>query len=139
MEAVKELVSQSVSLHIAFIVLALIVIIRVLFLFAKNYDMVAFGKIYERWVLFYRALLSALIFSGLVVMAIEKFDVRWQVWLMVALAVALLGLTIKENLLYHNTTYLNSSENERFFHFAKRVYKFALSLIILISLISLIK
>jgi len=139
MEAVKELVSQSISLHIAFIVLTLIVIIRVLFLFAKEYDMVAFGKIYERWVLFYRALLSALIFSGLVVMAIEKFDVRWQVWLMAALAIALLGLTIKESSLYHNTTYQSSSENERFFHFAKRVYKIALSLIILISLISVIK
>ena len=139
MLAIKELILQSISIHIFFIVFEIIIILRILFLIHKRQDLVSFGKIYERWVLFYRAVLSGLIFSGLVIMSVEKFDVRWQVWIMVVLAVLLLFFSTKESLLYRQTSYKNSKANDIFFQSSKKQYIVALSLILVTTAISIIK
>ncbi|RUM67856.1 MAG: hypothetical protein DSZ06_00330 [Sulfurospirillum sp.] len=133
MEAINEITSLSIWL---FIVLTLFVTSRIFLLLKSKKDLQTFSKIYERWTLFFRALLGALFFSGVVVMAIEHFHSRVQVWLMLIFALILLAGTIKESTLYQKTGIGKNRENELFFGFCKKFYIFAIIGILSIAIIS---
>ena len=135
--ATLELISLATNLHLIFIALTIIILIRLIVLIRSNKSYQIKSKIYERWVLFYRALLSAILFSGVVVMAIHHFHVAWQVWLMVFLGVALLITTILEFVRYKESRAYDQMSIRRFESFSLKHYLFALAAIISVTVISL--
>ena len=139
MEATKELISMATILHIVFVLLIVVIVIRLIFVLKNHQDISKFRKVYERWVLLYRAALSAVAFSGVVVMAIAHFHVRWQVWLMVVTTILLFALSIKESLLYREISYRDSSENREFFSFSKYAYLASGFIIVLTIFITLLR
>ena len=139
MEATKELISMATILHIIFVLLIVVIVIRLIFVLKNHQDISKFRKVYERWVLLYRAALSAVAFSGVVVMAIAHFHVRWQVWLMVVATILLFALSIKESFLYRQITYRDSSENREFFSFSKYAYLASGFIIVLTIFVTLLR
>jgi predicted phage tail protein len=91
---------------------------------------------YDKWVLYYRAVLGAMLFSGLVVMAVSRFDVGWQVWMMVFLGVGMLVHTIKEYIFYKPTSIKNTQANEKFIDFSKKKYLIEFVSLALVSVVS---
>ena len=136
MSATNEMISLAISLHLFFIVGAFLVLIRLLFLLRSDREFVELSRIYDRWVIYHRALLGAFVFAGVVVMAVSHFDVRWQVWLMVAHAVHMLVMSIKEYTYYKVTSAKKSEQNEAFLNFSKRKYLIEPILLIIVSIVS---
>ena len=131
MKAIEELNTLSINLHIIFIFFTIFIIARVIKLLSSDLEYAKFIKIYERWILFFRATLFAIIFSGIVVMATNHFNVRWQVWLMAILALYLLVATIKEAVVYRY-----SDQKINFLKSIKKRYIIDLFLIILVVIVS---
>ncbi len=135
--ATLELISLSTNLHLIFIALTLITLLRLTLLIRSRQTYQTKSKIYERWVLFYRALLSAILFSGVVVMAIHHFHVAWQVWLMALLGTLLLVATVLEFVRYKESNANDRRSIKRFETFAFKHYLFAMVSIIIITIVSL--
>jgi len=136
MAATDEMISLAISLHLFFIVAIILVDIRLYLLFRSDREFVPLSHIYDRWVLYHRALLGSLAFAGVVVMAVMHFEVRWQVWLMVLLSLHMLATTIKEYIYYKPTSKRATATNELFIKKAKKKYLIELVLLILVSIIS---
>ena len=136
MKAISELNNLSINLHIIFIFLTIFVIARLILLFLKELEYQKFSKIYERWILFFRALLGAVIFSGVVVMATMHFHVRWQVWLMSLFTLYLFVATINETLIYKNINLKSSTQKSNFCKKMKKRYLISLILIVFVMIVS---
>jgi len=136
MKAISELNNLSINLHIIFIFLTIFVIARLILLFFKESKYQKFSKIYERWILFFRALLGAIIFSGVVVMATMHFHVRWQVWLMSLFTLYLLLATINEALIYNSINLKSPSQKSNFCKKMKQRYILYLILLIIVMIVS---
>ena len=136
MNATNEMISLAIDLHLFFIIAIFLVMIRIYFLLRSDREFRELSLTYDSWALYYRALLGALLFSGLVVMAVSHFDVGWQVWMMVFLGVGMLVHTIKEYMFYKPTSIKNIQANEKFISFAKKKYLIELLVLTLVSLVS---
>jgi multidrug efflux pump subunit AcrB len=130
------MISLAIDLHLFFIIAIFLVMVRIYLLLRSDREFRELSLTYDSWALYYRALLGALLFSGLVVMAVSHFDVGWQVWMMVFLGVGMLVHTIKEYMFYKPTSIKNIQANEKFISFAKKKYLIELLVLTLVSLVS---
>jgi hypothetical protein len=137
-EAIDQVGRLSTILHIIFIALMTLSLARLFFSLRSKIDFITFTKVYDRWILLYRALLGSVAFSGLVVMAFEHFHSRWQVWLMIALFLFLLYNTIKEFILYKKTGIKKERANKEFFAFTKKSYSIELVLILVVFITGIV-
>ncbi len=81
-----------------------------------------FSLKYEQLSLYYRATLGILFFTGLVVMAVAKFDVLWTVYIMVLVVLHMIGTSVKENIVYKLTHIKDTVSQETFKAYAKKKY-----------------
>jgi ABC-type xylose transport system permease subunit len=130
------MISLAIDLHLFFIIAIFLVMIRIYLLLSSKREFRELSLSYDSWVLYYRALLGSLLFSGLVVMAVSHFDVGWQVWMMVVLGVGMLVHTVKEYIFYKPTSIKNLQANEKFVTFAKKKYLIELVALALVSVLS---
>jgi len=130
------MISLAIDLHLFFIVAIFLVMIRIYLLIRSKREFRELSLSYDSWVLYYRALLGALLFSGLVVMAVSHFDVGWQVWMMVVLGIGMLVYTIKEYMYYKPTSIKNLQANEAFINFTKKKYLIELVILAFVSALS---
>ena len=136
MNATNEMISLAIDLHLFFIVAIFLVMIRIYLLIRSKREFRELSLSYDSWALYYRALLGALLFSGLVVMAVSHFDVGWQVWMMVVLGIGMLVYTIKEYMYYKPTSIKNLQANEAFINFTKKKYLIELVILSFVSALS---
>jgi ABC-type xylose transport system permease subunit len=130
------MISLAIDLHLFFIVAIFLVMIRIYLLIRSKREFRELSLSYDSWTLYYRALLGALLFSGLVVMAVSHFDVGWQVWMMVVLGIGMLVYTIKEYMYYKPTSIKNLQANEAFIDFTKKKYLIELVILAFVSALS---
>jgi hypothetical protein len=136
MQATHEMVSLSIYLHLFFIASLFLIALRLLFLLNSKLDYKPLTLKYENWVLFYRAILSGIFFTGIVVMAVSQFVVGWQVWLMVAVSLHMLATTIKEYIYYKQTHIKNQPSQETWKKIATKKYKIDLILLSIVTALS---
>jgi hypothetical protein len=132
----NEMVSMAIALHIGAIFLILLLLVLLVLLFRKIYDFKAFSYKYEKLNLYYRATLGALFFTGIVVMAVVKFDVSWIVYVMVLATLIMIGTSIKENIVYKRTHIKDRLSQETFISYAKRKYILDIIMIVVIGVVA---
>jgi hypothetical protein len=79
----QEMVHLSTQLHLIFIFLLIALIVANIYLLKKE---MAFGRLSKRLELLapqYYIVLSAIFFTGLIVMAVQQFSFSWLVWGMI--------------------------------------------------------
>ncbi len=121
MEATKEMISLAIFLHVSFIVGMIIMIAWQLLALSKG----KFRDIalwYERRTLYNRAFIASVAFTGVAVTAVEQFEVRWMVYVMIAATLHLLANTIIENNRYKSTNPKSDADLEAFRVYAKKKY-----------------
>ncbi len=135
LEATKEMISMAIVLHVSFIVGMLIIIAwQLLALSKEKFRDIALW--YERRTLYYRAFIASVAFTGVAVMAVEQFEVRWMVYTMVAVTLHLLANTIIENIRYKSTNPRSDEDLEKFRLYAKKKYTIDLVVVVVMLVLS---
>ena len=129
----NEMISMAIALHVGAIFLILLLLVLLVLLFREVLDFKAFSFKYEKLSLYYKATLGALFFTGLVVMAVSKFQVSWMVYLMVLATLIMIGTSIKENLIYKLTQVKDALSQETFIRYAKRKYILDIIMIVVVG------
>ena len=115
------MISLAIFLHVSFIVGMIIMIAWQLLALSKG----KFRDIalwYERRTLYNRAFIASVAFTGVAVTAVEQFEVRWMVYVMIAATLHLLANTIIENNRYKSTNPKSDADLEAFRVYAKKKY-----------------
>jgi len=117
-----DMIKMAIEIHLFSIFLILAIILWALFVLKSDKKFEVLSKKYEAVSLYYRAVLGALFFTGLVVMAVAKFDVSMMVYVMVLVTLIMIATTIKENVVYKSAHIKDLSSQKRFKSFAKKKY-----------------
>ncbi len=132
----QDMISMAIELHMGSIFLILAIIVWVLLVLKSNKPFIELSKKYEAVSLYYRALLGILFFTGLVVMAVAKFDVSFMAYVMVVVMLHMIATSIKENIVYKKTHIKDISSQELFKKYAIKKYTIDIILITLTGVIS---
>jgi len=135
-ENMAEMISAAIMLHASFIVLMLLLLVLLMLHFRKEMDFKPFSIKYEQLSLFYKATLSAVFFTGVVVMGVVKFDVSWTVYLMVLVILHMIATSVKEHMAYKGTHIKDSVSQETFKAYAKKKYRIDAVLIVVVSAVT---
>lgn len=96
----QEMIHLSTQLHLIFVFLLIALIVANIYLLKKE---MAFGRLSKRLELLapqYYIVLSAIFFTGLIVMAVQQFSFSWLVWGMIVAWMFLLFFGIQEHKRY---------------------------------------
>ena len=132
----QDMISMAIMLHVGSILLILLLLLLLVWHFSKEMEFKPFSLKYEQLSLYYRATLAALFFTGLVVMAVAKFDVLWTVYVMVLVVLHMIATTVKENIVYKATHIKDTLSQERFKTYAKKKYTIELIMIVVLSAVT---
>lgn len=132
----QDMISMAIELHVGSIFLILGVIVWALWVLKspKSFDLLS--RKYEAVSLYYRALLAALFFTGLVVMAVAKFDVSLMAYVMVVVMLHMIATSVKENIIYKKTHLKDIHSQEVFKKYALKKYRLDLIMIVLVGVVS---
>ncbi|HIP20932.1 MAG TPA: hypothetical protein EYG70_07390 [Sulfurimonas sp.] len=130
------MISMAIMLHVGSIFLILLLLLLLVWHFSKEQEFKPFSIKYEQLSLFYKATLGSLFFTGLVVMAVAKFDVLWTVYVMVLVVLHMIVTTVKEHIAYKLTHIKDALSQEIFKAYAKRKYIIDLVLIVILSAVT---
>ena len=131
-----DMISMAIMLHVGSIVLILLLLALLVWHFSKEMEFKAFSVRYEQLSLYYRATLGALFFTGLVVMAVAKFDVLWTVYIMVLVVLHMIATSVKENIAYKLTHIKDALSQETFKAYAKKKYIIDIIMIVVLSVVT---
>ena len=131
-----EMISMAVMLHVGSILLILLLLGLLLWHFSKEMEFKPFSLKYEKLSLYYKATLGALFFTGLVVMAVAKFEVLWTVYIMVLVVLHMIATTAKEHIAYKLTHIKDALSQETFKAYAKKKYMIDTILIVVLSAVT---
>ena len=131
-----DMISMAIMLHVGSILLILLLLLLLVWHFSKEMEFKPFSIKYEQLSLYYRATLGALFFTGLVVMAVAKFDVLWTVYIMVLIVLHMIATTVKENIAYKLTHVKDALSQETFKAYAKKKYTIDIILIVVLSAVT---
>ncbi len=132
----SDMISMAIMLHEGAIVLILLLLSLLVWHFSKEMEFKPFSLQYEKLSLYYRALLATLFFTGLVVMAVAKFDVKWTAYVMLLVILHMIATAIKENILYKKTHLKNLPSQETFKAYAKKKYLVDIIMIVTLSVVT---
>ncbi len=131
-----SMISMAIMLHVGSILLILLLLALLLWHFSSDMEFKAFSLKYEQLSLYYKATLGALFFTGLVVMAVAKFDVLWTVYIMVLVVLHMIATSVKEHLAYKLTHIKDALSQETFKAYAKKKYTIDIVLIVVLSVVT---
>ena len=132
----QDMISTAIELHLGSIFLILAIIVWVLLVLKSDRDFAPLSRKYEAVSLYYRALLGVLFFTGLVVMAVAKFDVSWMVYVMVLVILHMSATSVKENIIYKKTHLKDIPSQEAFKKYAVKKYTMDIIMIVVVGVVS---
>ncbi len=130
------MISMAITLHMGSIFLILVIIAWVLLVLKSDRDFAPLSRKYEAVSLYYRAVLGVLFFTGLVVMAVAKFDVSWMVYVMVLVILHMIATSVKENIVYKKTHIKDIPSQEAFKKYAMKKYTIDIIMIVVVGVVS---
>ena len=132
----QDMISTAIELHLGSIFLILVIIIWVLLILKSDRDFTPLSRKYEAVSLYYRAVLGVLFFTGLVVMAVVKFDVSWMVYVMILVILHMSATSVKENIVYKKTHLKDIPSQEAFKKYAMKKYMIDIIMIVVVGVVS---
>ncbi len=133
MEAMNELISMAITLHIIFIALALLIAVLSLVFIQQDRDFRGFSNRVESVALQYYFMLAALFFTGLVVFGATGLEVTWQVVMMVAALGWIIFTSAKLHQVFKRTREVDIASQKLFKDYAKRKYITDILIILAVS------
>jgi len=133
MEAMNEMISMAVTLHIVFIAGALILAILSYFFINSDKDFRGFSNRVESISLQYYFMLAALFFTGLVVFGATGLEITWQVVLMLAALGWIIYSSAKLHVLFKMTREVDIESQKRFKTYARQKYIIDIVLMLIVS------
>jgi hypothetical protein len=132
----QDMISMAIELHIGSIFLILLICGWVLFVLKSKESFRVLSKRYEMASLYYRIVLGALFFTGLVVMAVAKFDVSFMAYVMVLVMGHMTATSVKENIIYKKTHLKDIASQETFKKYALKKYTLDIIMIVVVGVVS---
>jgi len=117
----NELISLSSQLHLVFIVVCFGLILSNIYLLRSDRTFFNLSKRLELLAPQYYIVLSAIFFTGLIVMAVRQFSFSWTVWVMIGVWVFLIAFGIRGHKIYKKAKQANITPSE-YTTFALRKY-----------------
>ena len=133
MEAINELISMAITLHIIFIALALLIAVLSLVFIQRDRDFRGFSNRVESVALQYYFMLAALFFTGLVVYGATGLEVTWQVVMMVSALGWIIFTSAKLHQVFKRTREVDIASQKLFKDYAKRKYITDIMVILAVS------
>jgi len=96
----EELIRLSSQLHLVFIILLIILIAFNLYLLKSDKTFLKLSKRLELIAPQYYIVLSAIFFTGIIVMAVRQFAFSFSVWVMIAVWIAIVAFGIRGHKMY---------------------------------------
>ncbi len=135
MEAMKDMISMSIMLHVIFIVIAALLAVFSYIFINSDKDYRGFSNRVESLSLQYYFMLAALFFTGLVVFGATGLEFTWQVGMMIAALIWIIFSSVKLHMLFKMTRERDIESQKRFKIYAKRKYLIDIIIILLVSVI----
>ena len=132
----QEMISMAIKLHLGSILLIVAVIVWVLMVLKSDKSFEVLSRKYEAVSLYHRALLATLFFTGLVVMAVAKFDVSMMAYVMLVVILHMIATSVKENIIYKKTHLQNLPSQALFKQYAQKKYTLDLIMIVVVSIVA---
>ncbi len=129
----SELIALSVQVHLSCIALLVGLIIANLYLLSQKRTFFYLSKRLELLAPQYFIVLSAIFFTGLIVVAVRQFSLSATIWVMMGVWIILLFMGIKNYKVYKHLDKNNQLEQEKYKRFAFKKELLALMLIVLSS------
>ncbi|MBP1681798.1 MAG: hypothetical protein H6Q35_2137 [Proteobacteria bacterium] len=96
----EELIRLSSQLHLVFIILLIILIAFNLYLLKSDKTFLKLSKRLELIAPQYYIVLSAIFFTGIIVMAVRQFAFSFSVWVMIVVWIAIVAFGIRGHKMY---------------------------------------
>lgn len=96
----EELIRLSSQLHLVFIILLIILITLNLYLLKSDKTFLKLSKRLELIAPQYYIVLSAIFFTGIIVMAVRQFAFSFSVWVMIVVWIAIVAFGIRGHKMY---------------------------------------
>ncbi len=135
MDAMKDMISMAISLHVIFIVITAVLAIFSYIFINSDRDFRGFSNRVESISLQYYFMLAGLFFTGLVVFGATGLEITWQVVMMISALIWIIFSSVKLHMLFKMTRQRDIESQKRFKVYAKRKYLIDIVLILLISVI----
>jgi len=126
----NELIELSAQLHLIFIVVLIGLIFINLYLLKSDKTFFNLSKRLELIAPQYYIVLSAIFFTGLIVMAVRQFSFSFVVWEMIIAWIVMVGLGIKNHKLYKKAR-LDAGSQNAYKALAFRKYLLDLALVVI--------
>lgn len=117
----EEMISLSLQLHLVFIGAFIVLLGANIYLLRSDKTFFNLSKRLELLAPQYYIVLSAIFFTGLIVMAVRQFSFSWTVWLMIGAWVFLIAFGIRGHKIYKKAKQANITPSE-YTTFALRKY-----------------
>jgi hypothetical protein len=135
MEAMNDLISMAITLHIIFIVLALLLALLSLIFINQDREFRGFSNRVESVALQYYFMLTALFFTGLVVFGATGLVVTWQVVMMIVALGWIVFTSAKLHQVFKRTREVDIESQKLFKMYARKKYMTDIALIIIVAVI----
>ena len=133
MDAMNELISMSLTLHVVFITGALVLAVLSYFFVQQDKDFRGFSKRVESVSLQYYFMLTALFFTGLVVFGATGLEVTWQVIMMLVAIGWIIFTSAKLHQVFKRTREIDIESQKLFKTYAQRKYITDILIILVVS------
>lgn len=130
----EELINLSIQLHVVFVVLLLGLISANIYLIKSKKTFFNLSKRLELLAPQYYIVLSAIFFTGIIVMAVKQFTFSFAVWEMVVAWIVLIALGIRGHKIYKRVEKTEPSQTS-YKTFALK--KYTIDLVIVLSILAL--
>lgn len=126
----EELIHLSSQLHLVFIILLVVLIALNLYLLKSDKTFLKLSKRLELIAPQYYIVLSAIFFTGIIVMAVRQFIFSWSVWLMIVVWVLIVAFGIRGHKMYKK---IERTEESQSAYKRYAIKKYSLDLLALIA------
>jgi hypothetical protein len=125
----EELIQLSSQLHLVFIILLVVLIALNLYLLKSDKTFLKLSKRLELIAPQYYIVLSAIFFTGIIVMAVRQFTFSLSVWMMIAVWVGIVAFGIRGHKMYKR---LERTEESQSAYKRYAIKKYSLDLLALV-------
>lgn len=126
----EELIQLSSQLHLVFIILLVVLIALNLYLLKSDKTFLKLSKRLELIAPQYYIVLSAIFFTGIIVMAVRQFTFSFSVWLMILVWLMIVAFGIKGHKMYKK---IERTEESQSAYKSYAIKKYSLDLLALIA------
>lgn len=126
----EELIQLSSQLHLVFIILLVVLIALNLYLLKSDKTFLKLSKRLELIAPQYYIVLSAIFFTGIIVMAVRQFTFSFSVWLMILVWLMIVAFGIRGHKMYKK---IERTEESQSAYKSYAIKKYSLDLLALIA------